>query len=60
MAYESNQSEGLSVPSEQDRLTFSDLALLLFYGSAATMAMVTWLWFLGRLSGSVIAFFAGV
>jgi hypothetical protein len=43
MAYESNQSEGLSVPSDQDRLTFSDLALLLFYGSAATMAMVTWL-----------------
>jgi hypothetical protein len=60
MAYESNQSEGLSVPSEQDRLTFSDLALLLFYGSAATMAMAMWLWFLGWLSRSVIALFAAV
>jgi hypothetical protein len=60
MAHASTKQRGpFPAPETSDRrqLTFSDVALVLFYSSTVAIAMGGWIWFLCRLSWTVVEWF---
>jgi hypothetical protein len=45
--------------SDKRQLTFSDVALVLFFSSTVAIAMGGWIWFLYRLTSTVVAWAGG-